>query len=222
MLPPSNTFHNNISGFNSRNPNSRFNSFWQYKQQVEKTGASILDQDHLDQTTTHIDGMLRDPVWGVVRTGIPPYPIVKSILRGIADTYLKLRNITLGSGKMATIRHDLALTYAGLRQIANTHQSNNDPDTSGSYFITAKSKVLMFIWGQTPGFDSRVRANFKSSLHPEMSKDKGRYTPDEFCDILEKLDTWVQAWPDTNGGKSLQSLYPAWPTGRIIDVTYLR
>ena len=106
MLPPSNIFHINISDFNSKYPNSRFNSFWQYKQQVEKTGASVLDDPHLDQTTTHIDGMLLDPVWGLVRTGIPPYPVVRRILQGIAPSYDKIRHINLGDGKMGTIRHD--------------------------------------------------------------------------------------------------------------------
>jgi len=229
MLPPRDICQHNISDFNSKYPHSRFNLFWSYKQQVEKTGASVLDEPHLDQTTTHINGMLCDPEFVVVLTGIPPYSVVRSILEGVADTYNKIRHITLGDGKMATIRQDLALIYTALRGITNTDQAYHDPDTSGSYFIVGKSKVLMFIWGQTPGFDDRVRHAFDSRLysptperlHAALSKDKRRYTPEEFCHILEELDRWVQAWPHNNGGVSLQSLYPAWPTGRIIDVTYL-
>ena len=234
MLPPSHIFQQKINSFNTKYPHSRFNVFCRYKQRVETTGASILNQDNLDETTVHIDGMLRDPDWGLERTGIPSYLVVRSILEGVAGTYNKIRHIKLGDGKMANISQHLAAAYCGLRQIANTKQRNYDPDQSGAYYLVAKSKVLMFIWGQTPGFDSRVRSHLVASSYPPApfqlphvpqrqllsEGENRRYTPDQFCSILEELDKWVQKWPANNGGQSLHSLYPAWPAGRIIDVTY--
>ena len=228
MLPPSHIFQQKINSSNTKYPHSRFNVFCRYKERVETTGASILDQDNLNETTVHIDGMLRDPAWVMNETGIPSYLLVRSTLEGIANSYNKIRHIKLGDGKIASIRSDLSLTYRSLRGIANTNQSNNDGDTLGRYFIVGKTKVLMFIWGQTPAFDSRLKAHLKARTYkpapsslPHLSPEQRRYTPDQFCDILEELDRWVQAWPDSNGGKPLQSLYPPWPTGRIIDVTYL-
>ncbi|MBL7061903.1 MAG: hypothetical protein ISS54_04125 [Dehalococcoidia bacterium] len=234
MLPPSHIFQQKINSFNTKYPHSRFNVFCRYKQRVETTGASILNQDNLDETTVHIDGMLRDPDWGLDQTGIPRYLKVRSILEGVAGSYDKIRHIKLGDGRMASIREELALAYRLLEQIANNKQSNNDPDQSGAYYVVAKSKVLMFIWGQTPGFDTQVRSHLVDRSYPPApfqlphvpqrqllsGGENRRYTPDEFCNILEELDEWVQKWPANNGGQSLDSLYPAWPTGRIIDVTY--
>lgn len=233
MLPPFNMCQHNISAFIAKYPAGHFTRFWQYKQSVENNpDASILDEDHLDQTTKLISAMLNSRAWGMARTGIPPYNEIKSILRGIASTYLKIRDITLGGGKVASIRKDLSLAYRGLRGIANTNQRNNDPDRLGRYFIVGKAKVLMFIWGQTPGFDRVVRENFRNWIHPPppsylphllpQVRKRRRYTPDEFCIILEELDRWVQAWPQNNGGKSFQVLLPGWPPGRIVDVVYLR
>jgi len=230
VLPPYNICNSKISAFLAKYPPGHFAGFWKYKLSIESNHhASILDEDHLDQTAKLISAMLNSPEWKMACTGIPASSHIKSILRGIASPYLKIRNTTLGSGKIASIRHDLSITYSGLRGITHTKYSN-DPDGLGRYFIVGKAKVLMFTWGQTPGFDTYVRRNFRSWTHPPPPlylphlmprvQEQKRYTPDEFCDILEELDRWVQAWPLNNTGKPFQSLNTDWPAGRIVDVIY--
>lgn len=225
MLPPEGICKREIGIFKARYPCSRFASFWQYKEEVEKSGFTILDKVHLDETTTRIAGMLRDKDWGIARTGIPSNNKIKGILKGIVRPYEKIRQINIGEGKLASIRKELASVYEGLTGIS--HTGWDDPDPFNSFYIVGKSKVLMFIWGQTPGFDERVRKSFSIWINnpkphklPHLWVEEIRYTPGEFCDILEELDNWVQAWPSNNSGKTFQSLCPEWPVGRIIDVIY--
>jgi hypothetical protein len=87
VLPPEDACEGKIEIFKARYPCSRFNSFWQYKQEVEKDGSTILDKVYLNETTNRIAGMLRDKDWGVARTGIPSNDKIKGILKHIALPY---------------------------------------------------------------------------------------------------------------------------------------
>lgn len=50
----------------------------------------------------------------------------------------------------------LSLMYDKLCGI--THRRwGHSPDSEGKSYLVGKAKVLMFIWGQTPGFDTRLR-----------------------------------------------------------------
>jgi hypothetical protein len=225
MLPPEDICIRKIKAFKTCYPRSQFNSFWRYKKKLEKGGATLLDNSHLDETAACLAGMLNDGDWGIARTGIPSTDKIKSILRGIAKPYEKIRQISISEGKLWSVRTELASIYVNLTGISHTRWS--DPDEFNSYYIVGKPKVLMFIWGQTPGFDELVREQFDSLTHapppyvlPYLCLTDKRYTPQQFCEILEELDNWVQAWPNNNRGKTIQSLCPEWPVGRIIDVIY--
>lgn len=214
-----------ITDFITRYPHSRFNSFWQYKLKIENDGGSILDAVHLNETAASLAGMLNDPDWGIARLVIPSTSKIKSILKGIAEPYEKIRQISIGHGELTSVRRQLTSVYRGLAGISHTRW--DDPDEFNSYYIVGKTKVLMFIWGQTPGFDTRVRERFDYWTHspkprqlPHLCLEDRRYTPQQFCKILEALDKWVQAWPSNNHGNLFQSLRPEWPVGRIIDVIY--
>lgn len=225
MLPTQAICRQKIRKFKVVYPKSLFDSFWQYKMQVESAGGSILDRDHIDDTATHLSKMLDHPGWELSRLGVPSVPSIRRILKGIAEPYEVIRKVALGQGIMSNVKSPLAEIYTGLTGISHTRWA--DPDEFGSYYIMGKSKVLMFIWGQTPGFDSKVRARFDSwthppfpSLLPHLCEEDVRYMPNQYCAILEELDQWVQAWPTNNGRNCFGSLCPEWPVGRIIDVVY--
>jgi hypothetical protein len=190
-----------------------FDSWSYYKRKVEKGGHSLLEPYMLSKTATEIRKYLK--AFGMARTGIASQEEMKRILKSIAEHYHAIRFTSLGSGQMRSIRADLAALYEGLSGI--TKRSD----------IVAKSKTLMAVWGQTPSFDKRVRHGFctrgygpKPYSLPHLETHRTRYTPQEFCDIVEALDRWVAAWPGDNGGASFASLIPGAPIGRIIDMVY--
>lgn len=224
MLPPLSIFQQRIKYFKGRFPCSTFDEFWEYKQAVEKEGHSILDDDNLGKTARRLEEtLLWNPEWGLAQTGIPKHPVIKEILRKVAPDYAQIRHIRLGEGNIGDVRRNVAAVYEKLRGITNARRNDNPVDSK--FLIVGKAKVLMFMWGQTPGFDSTVRENFnKSEYEPKPyhlpHRLRRRHSSDEFCDIIEELDRWVQKWPASNSEMPFQSLCAEWPVGRIIDVTY--
>ena len=125
------------------------------------------------------------------------------ILENIAPYYEKVRYIQLGQNKVASITADLGHIYEGLNGITNRVTYTNGENSS----ITGKSKALLSIWGQTPGFDSIVRLKFCSNFYPPLpdrlpylKKNNIYYSSDEFCVMIKELDKWVYDWPKTNKG----------------------
>lgn len=154
---------------------------------------------------------------------------IREISSNVAPLYEEIRRYSLGQGEMKRIRDKLTKIYNGLYGITHTYYRDYEPDERGGFYIVGKAKVLMFIWGQTPGFDRWVIENFSSWTHapapyqlPHVWVDKKQYTPEEFCDVIEEFDQRVVAWNEKKEeGKTFQSLSPNRPVGRIIDIIYL-
>ncbi len=224
MLPPIKECQERVSEFNNRYPNSTFDEFWSYKLEVEKySSSSILDHSYLNETVRLLnEKLLRHPKWGLWWTGIPPVNQIGKILSDVRPEYNTIKDITLGNGEMANkkVIKALSLIYAKLCGISH-NRWGDFPNSTGESYLVGKSKVLMFIWGQVPGFDSRLRENPSLWSLPHLWVERTKYTPLEFCDILGKLDQWVVAWDEEQKRHGVfQSLSPNRPVGRIIDIIY--
>jgi hypothetical protein len=231
MFPSFRECQKRIHNFDSNvaKHHSTFDLFWSYKLTVEQTG-SILDSDHLDETARLLNTyLLRHPQWGLWWTGIPPVEQIKEILKRIRSEYKIIKNVKLGQNQLVTDRNvSLAICriYKKLCGITHTHTRFTDPDPlTGEYYIVGKSKVLMFLWGQTPGFDTNVVDNL--SLQTKglpLCAGINQYTPREFYETLKILDSWVQSWNQKYSGRgvSFENLSPKRPIGRIIDILYFK
>ena len=165
--------------------------------------------------------------WGMKRTRIAKVKKIEDILRTVQPYYEEIRNISLGSGQIHKYRSQLQDIYEKLGGI-----TNNAIDYSGNVsYIVGKSKTLVAIWGQVPGFDSLTTKNFVVWTHPpepyklpHLRSREIRYSPSQFCDMVEELDKWVLRWPESNNGRvfanSFSDLCPGLPVGRIIDMIY--
>jgi hypothetical protein len=128
-----------------------FHGFWSYKLKVEKQSGHLLDREHLNGTLTKLAPILK--IWRWHR----PYgfdecfePLRKS-LKGISENYDNIRKFSL-------IEFDKVPTKE-LEKIWN-ELSLCKPQTNYAYtgeLVMAITKPLMFIWGQTPAFDTVVR-----------------------------------------------------------------
>jgi len=224
MLPSIEICQKRISAFNSAYPNSTFDEFWAYKRKADSEG-SMLDSAHLKQTALQLDAkLLRHPKWGLWWTGVPPVEEIERILKNIDHEFETIRGVALGQGRIA---HDkrIADAISGIyaKLCGMSHRRWDDaPDAKGVSYLVGKAKVLMFIWGQTPGFDSRLRSSPSLWSLPHLWVEKNRYTPWEFCDILKVLDQWVAAWNEqySQQGVAFQDLSLDRPIGRIIDIIY--
>jgi len=240
MLPDYNTCIDRIKAYNQTQVHNRkrekigkskrplkigFGGFWKYKEDVESKGGNILDDEWLHETASKLYAFLHD--WGMTQTTITGVSQMTQILAGIGPYYAQISNVKLGAGEMDRHRKQLEAIWQRLNGITNRKQH---PDRRNSS-ITGKSKTLLAIWGQTPGFDTLTRKNFLTWPHPpepsslpHLRHGERWYDASAFCDILEELDDWVVRWPDYSGGRvfadSFAGLCPGLPLGRIIDMIY--
>ena len=227
MLPSLTVCKKGLRSFHQKHPTSTFDVFWKYRTQVEKT-SSILDDAHLQQT---VELLYSNPInngnWRLTRTGVPTRSGVKQILLRIRHDYDSVRGVHLGSGRIKRFRKHVANLYAGLSGTSHTYYTQ--PNEFGEFYIVGTSKVLMFLWGQTPSFDSIVIDNFSLWMHspkpyqlPHLWTGTNKYTPEQYCDILEELDSWVVKWNQRykKFGQRFQTLVPGIPAGRVIDIIY--
>jgi hypothetical protein len=205
-----------------------FGNFWAYKAGVEGAGASILDEDHLPQTAANLEQFLID--WGMARTGIANPAAIQVLLRNVRPQYNRIRGVALGHGQIRPHGADLESLYQGLDGITNTTIGPGGLHL-GESSITGKSKALIAIWGQTPGFDKLTRDNLLDWVHlpapltlHHLQHGLVWYTPAQFVDIIADLDEWVCRWPQHNHNmpfvQTLAPLTGGMPAGRIIDQIY--
>jgi hypothetical protein len=192
---------------------------------LENEGHSILDKDKLQETASKLRDFLI--FWGMGITGVAESHQIENLLRRVRPYYGGIRDIKLGDGKILQHRDHIEAIYSGLDGITNRVDYPNGSKSS----ITGKSKTLLAIWGQTPGFDSLTRKRFLKWTHlPEprylnhLCRGERWYEPSEFYDMITQLDDWVSKWPESNNGRifadSFSDLCPGLPVGRIIDMIY--
>jgi hypothetical protein len=229
MLPDYDTCRKHITAFKQRVKVPRpgtvtFQKFWKYKTGLETAGHSVLDEENIKDTASMLRSFLI--YFGMGITGVAEVGKIEHILRNIRPYYDEIRRIPLGSGKIHQCRSQLECIYERLGGIAN-----NADYTGSESSITGKSKTLLAIWGQTPGFDSLTRERFSRWTHPpaplklhHLRAGEIWYEPTQFCDMIEDLDKWVLRWPESNNGRvfadSFSDLCPGLPMGRIIDMIY--
>jgi hypothetical protein len=154
--------------------------------------------------------------FGACRPGKIDIVAVKANLRNIKVHYEKIQAMVLGEGKMHLIKEPLKAVYDGLCGISTLDK----PDEKGRSLIVPKSKALMALWGQTPGFDSKVRKKLHHDHLSCVGQYSRRYNSDEFYQLIEELDRWVREWEQNNPGIRFSSLCQGIPVGRIIDIIY--
>ncbi len=165
--------------------------------------------------------------YGTTMTGVADAQQIEDILSGIKPLYDETKNVRLGSGEIQTHRNTLSLIYDGLSGVTNIV---DHPDSLLSS-ITGKTKVLMAIWGETPGFHSITGKRLRTWRHcadaellVHLKRGKAYYDSSQFCDIIEQLHNCVSIWPQRNQDKvfsnSFIDLCGDIPQGRVIDIIY--
>jgi hypothetical protein len=127
-----------------------YNKFWEWKIEVEASGRGhILDNRHMPQACTRLLNTL--PSWQTYRGVQCNYGTWLPIsLSRIADAYDQIRKYDLLSfNRMPQV--PLQFIWHELGRV-KTISYKRSP--ASKYHIIAVCKPLMFIWGQTPPFDS--------------------------------------------------------------------
>jgi hypothetical protein len=134
---------------------SEYNGFWRWKIGIEANGKGhILDNNHRGDTSRKLLDIL--PGWQTYRGVKCDYETWLPVsLNNIANAYDQIRNYSLlDFDKIPD--ESLKLIWHELGRV-KTESGNRRGE--GDYFVISVCKPLMFMWGQTPAFDSKNRDN---------------------------------------------------------------
>lgn len=133
---------------------SEFDGFWRWKLEMETRNNHILDDAHRGETCRRLWTILRG--WQAYR----PYDstaclrILEDSLGKMADAYNEIRSYSLLELNEVPNK-SLELIW---HELGRVKEEGGKRNVSAYYYIVSLSKHLMFLWGQTLAFDSRVRA----------------------------------------------------------------
>jgi len=133
---------------------SEFDGFWRWKLEVETKKDHILDDAHRREACRRLWTILRG--WQAYRPSDSTVclRILEDSLGKMADAYNQIRSYSLlefdevPNKPLELVWHDLG----------RVKEDDGKRDLYGYYYIVSLSKHLMFLWGQTLAFDSKVRA----------------------------------------------------------------
>jgi hypothetical protein len=143
---------------------------------------------------------------------------LEKALMGIQGSYDKIRRFSL-------LDFDLVPDKA-LRQIWDELGKVKPPKngSNGEYSVMAVTKPLMFLWGQTPAFDSQVREKMSGELKLSVL-DNDRWTFDDWHEAMEFLQEVLKK--DKSFVKHLREasekeygINSSVPYGRFLDIYY--
>ena len=137
-----------------------FDYLWEWKIRVESNGANhILDANHREETYCRLREIL--PKLQTYRMGdsTDPLEILRDSLRNIPEAYDQIRRYTLLEFDEVP-RESLEIIWHELGRVKERDGNRND---HGHYYIIAVCKPLLLMWGQTLGFDTKVRKHCSQS-----------------------------------------------------------
>lgn len=195
-----------------------FDRFWVWKLKEETRNEHILDDSHREETCRRLWVTLRG--WQAYR----PYNsneclrILEDSLRKMSDAYNQIRVFTLlefdevPSKPLELIWHELG----------RVKEEGGETDTHGYYYIVSLSKHLMFLWGQTLAFDSRVRARIPWSYNAPKGN---RWCFDDWKRIMKSFQEDLRQDREALNAFRSETLNrfganPIVPYGRYLDVYY--
>lgn len=133
-----------------------FGNFFRWKLDIENNNEHILDDNHRGETYNRLCKIL--PAWKTYR----PYSSDVCLRRLrkaheiMSDAYDNIRDYSLLEFSRVS-KNSLKIIW---EELGCVKEENGEKNIEGLYYIIAVCKPLMFLWGQTPAFDSYVRRNF--------------------------------------------------------------
>lgn len=127
-----------------------FHGFWRRKLAIEKQEAHLLDADNIDETLSKLGPVLK--IWQWHR----PYEFeycferFRKAINNIPGSYMRIRRFSL-----------VEFDQIPLEELEKIWNELGSVKPQGEYdqgeLVMTITKPLMFLWGQTPAFDSVVR-----------------------------------------------------------------
>lgn len=194
---------------------SQYNDFWKWKIHIEEGGKGhILDGNHRDDACSKLLDIL--PGWQTWRGVECDYmKMLPVALSNTANAYDQIRNYSLlDFDKIPD--EPLELIW---HELGRVKTESGDRREGGDYLVISICKPLMFLWGQTPPFDSRNRD--KMYLFPLGARWDFEWWKEALGDLQKELlrHTKVVSYCREKAVEIYGSDYVI-PYGRFLDIYY--
>ena len=196
---------------------SKFDGFWRWKIKTETEEEHILDDNYRNQACSKLWSILRG--WHAYRPydSTPYLRVLKGALKKMADSYNQIRTYSLLEFDKVPDK-PLRLIWHELGRVKKIGGRKN----KHGYSIVSLSKHLMFLWGQTPAFDSRVRTHIPGSYNVSKSN---RWCFEEWKRVLGSFQEGLSRQPEDVDAFKEESLKrygtdSTVPHGRFLDIYY--
>lgn len=197
---------------------SKFHEFWRWKVKTETKREHILDDNYRNQACSKLWSILRG--WQAYRPYNPTacLRILEDSLVKMADAYNQIRNYSLLEFDKIPEK-PLELIW---HELGRVKEKDGKRDPYGYYYIVSLSKHLMFLWGQTLAFDSRVRARIPWSHNAPKGK---RWCLEDWKRVMRSFLEDLRTNRETLDAFNKESLKrygtdSIVPYGRFFDVYY--
>jgi hypothetical protein len=166
----------------SENDPDTFHGFWERKLAIEKQEAHLLDADNIGETLSKLGTVLK--IWQWHRPYEFEYCFERftKVIGKVTDSYVKIQKFNLMEFDRVPLDE--------LEKIWNAFGSvkpQGDYD-QGELAMTI-TKPLMFLWGQTPAFDSRLRD--KMPLFSVKGFRNIRWEFGTWINVMRKLQSYL-------------------------------
>jgi hypothetical protein len=141
-----------------------FGEFWKWKLRTETENEHILDARHIEETHKKLGETLKRWRWNRPYKHAELAERLRRALENIRDAYDQIRKYSLlefnsiPDEPLKLIWHELGCV-----------KTKEEKSRSGYYLIMGTTKPLMLLWGQTPAFDSVVRAKMPKFGIPRLT-----------------------------------------------------
>lgn len=197
---------------------SKFDGFWRWKIKTETEGEHILDDNHINQACSKLWSILRG--WQAYR----PHDsdaclrVLKDALKKMTDSYNQIRTYSLLEFDKVPDK----LLNMIWHELGRVKEKDGRKNNYGYYYIVSLSKHLMFLWGQTPAFDSRVRTHIPRSYNASKNN---RWHFGEWKRVMLSFREDLMQEPEAVNAFKAESLKmygteSTVPYGRFLDVYY--
>ena len=194
-----------------------FYEFWTYKLRVENQDSHILDRANRIETLLKLRPILKIWQWHRPCEFEYCFQSLKKSIKNLSEPYDRIRNFSLTEFD--------EVPEKDLKTIWNEFGSIKDQGTSRPYgeLVMTITKPLMFLWGQTPAFDSVVRA--KMPLSTQKGFKNTRWEFNLWIRVMKKLQKYLNNNNELNVAfrkmsKEKYETDTAVPFGQFFDLYY--
>lgn len=180
-----------FESLDAKNYPHTFQRFWSYKLRIENGEGHILDRENRKQTMQKLEDLLKIWEWNKPQDFDNYFQRLEKSIEKISSSYNTIRNFSI-------LKFD-QIPENDLKKIWIEFSKIKDQDNKSNFYgelVMTITKPLMFLWGQTPAFDTTIRT--KMPLLKSQGLTNPRWDFRSWNRIMKELQNYLNSDSELN------------------------